>query len=71
MFILVEFTEDELKAQLQLNHRALLHSGADVADVAVHLKNKYSEATLRARSAMGKANGKAEEETSAVTSNKE
>lgn len=51
--ITVQFTEEELQAQLQLNHRALLHSGADVADAAVHLKNKYMEASLRARVSMG------------------
>jgi hypothetical protein len=60
--ITIEFTEDELKAQLQLNDAALRHLGSGAVDVFVHLRNKYTEASMRAKLAMVKPNGKSAEE---------
>lgn len=57
--IVIEFTEDELKAQLQLNDAALRHLGSGGVDAFVHLRNKYNEASMRAKLALVKANGAA------------
>jgi hypothetical protein len=39
-------TDEELAALLQLLHRALLHSGMDAVDAALHWKMKITAARL-------------------------
>lgn len=43
--ITVEFTEQEIAALRQLLHRAVLHSGMDVAEAAVMITQKLVAAT--------------------------
>ena len=40
----IEATDEEIAALIQLIHRAVLHSGMDAAEAAVHWRRKLTEA---------------------------